>query len=294
MAQSTVGEQLRTARLAKNLDLSQIAEATKIGKFYLEALETNQIERLPGLFFYKAFVRQYAKYLGLDSSLLEQQIHSDHGEAGVSVAELRQVTKPPIDRSDALRAANSIRPDTRFMLAAAGLIAVLMGGSFVYTWLQHPAGSAGVEMAAQKPTVTITQRPASSSPYQNSAQQAASVNGVAVQQVSDNLTPNAAPDSAVTLYLSAIEPTWLSISSDGKTIYSGVLEPQQSKQLAGNSSVIIRVGNAAGLDVKWNGKAVGKLGDPKQVRTIMFTGKEFQILNPPPPPAPTQAPAPVL
>ena len=114
-----------------------------------------------------------------------------------------------------------------------------------------------------------------------------------IQQVAENLTPNAAPNSPVALSLSAVEPTWVTISSDGKTIYSGILEPQQSKSLSGNSSVVIRVGNAAGLDVKWNGKAVGKLGDQKQVRTIMFTDKEFQILKPPPP-APPVSVLPVL
>ena len=289
MAQSTVGEQLRRARLAKNLELIQIADSTKISKFYLEAIETNQIERLPGLFFYKSFVRQYAKLLELDSSSLERQINSDHGDAGVDAAELRQIAKPPIDRSPALRAANSIRPDTRFMLVAAGLIAVLMGGSFVYTWMQRPAGT--IDVAQEK---SVVQQPENASVSRLQVQQS-STSAVVVQQIADNLTPNAAPDSAVSLSLSANEPTWLTISSDGKTIYSGVLEPKQSKQLAGNTSVVIRVGNAAGLDVKWNGKAVGRLGDQKQVRTLLFTGKEFQILNQAPPPtASVPSPAPVL
>ena len=76
--------------------------------------------------------------------------------------------------------------------------------------------------------------------------------------------------------------TWITITSDGKTVYTGILEPQQSKSLSGKQKVMIKVGNAAGLEVKWNGKAVGKLGDQKQVRTIWFTDKEYQIVKPPP------------
>ena len=102
-----------------------------------------------------------------------------------------------------------------------------------------------------------------------------------LQQVSQNLTPEAGPESGVALSLSATEPTWITITSDGKTIYTGVLEARQSKSLAGRQKVTIKVGNAAGLDVKWNGKTIGKLGDARQVRTIMFTDKEFQIMKPP-------------
>jgi cytoskeleton protein RodZ len=289
MVQNSVGERLRQSRLAQKLDLTEIAESSKISKFYLEAIETDQIERLPGLFFYKAFVRQYAEFLNVDSADLIAQISSSHGEAGVTVAELRQTTKP-VTQHAALRAANDVRPDTRFMLAAAGLIVVLMGGSFVYTWMQRPSTPVDVAVAAAAGTI----RPVPQGQPGGAARPQAgfpSENPSLVQRVSENLTPNADPNSPVILSLSAVEPTWLTISSDGRTIYSGILEPLQSKQLAGNSSVVIRVGNAAGLDVKWNGKAVGKLGDPKQVRTILFTDKEFQILKPAPPPPP---PSPVL
>jgi hypothetical protein len=116
-----------------------------------------------------------------------------------------------------------------------------------------------------------------------SAVQAAASLETPVREVSDNLTPEAGPESNVSLSLSATEPTWITITSDGKTVYTGILEPQQSKSLAGRQKVMIKVGNAAGLEVRWNGKPIGKLGDAKQVRTILFTDKEFQIMKPIPP-----------
>jgi cytoskeletal protein RodZ len=269
--------------MAQNLDLSQIAEETKISKYYLEAIESNQIERLPGLFFYKAFVRQYSKLLKLDAKRLETQINAEHGAPEVSVAEIRQSRMPAIHREPALRAANSVGGDMRLVLAAAGLIAVLVGGSVVYTWMQHP--SAPVSVAESRPASPAAPKVgARGSSGQSAATLEAPGNPVSgVRQVSDNLTPEAGPESSVSLSLSATEPTWITITSDGKNVYTGILEPQQSKSLAGRQRVMIKVGNAAGLEVRWNGKPIGKLGDAKQVRTILFTDKDFQIVKPIPP-----------
>lgn len=276
MTNTTIGEQLRHARLAQNLDLSQIAEETKIGKYYLEAIEANQIERLPGLFFYKAFVRQYSKILKVDGKKLESQINAEHGTPEVTVGELRQ-SRLPMLREPALRAANTIGGDMRLVLASIGLILVLVGGSVIYTWAQRPSPTVITE---SKPVYVPASGAAADKAVKPAAVEPASEQQATVREVVDNLTPDAGPGSNVSLSLSAIEPTWITITSDGKTVYTGILEPQQSKLLAGKQNVVIKVGNAAGLEVKWNGKAIGKLGDQKQVRTILFTDKDFQIVKP--------------
>ena len=286
MTNTTIGEQLRKARIAQSRDLSQIADETKISKYYLEALEADQIERLPGVFFYKAFVRQYSQLLRLDSAKLEAQINAGHGAPEVTVNELRQ-SRIPSFRAPALRAANLVSSDMRLVFAGVGLIAVLVGGSMVYTWIQRPAPTVITESRPVYVPATVEQQAASpQTPILNAPVEPAQLASPApelIRRVSDNLTPEAGPDASVSLSLSANEAPWVTITSDGKTIYTGVLEAKQSKSLAGKTKVTIKVGNAAGLDVRWNGKAVGKLGDSKQVRTILFTDKEYQILQPPPP-----------
>src|ERR1700674_97064 len=54
------GSKLREARERRGLSLRQIANATKISMITLEALERNDIARLPGGIFSRAFVRSYA------------------------------------------------------------------------------------------------------------------------------------------------------------------------------------------------------------------------------------------
>src|SRR5882724_9178912 len=60
------GSRLRDARERRGVSLRQIANATKISMGVLEALERNDISRLPGGIFGRAFVRNYAIEVGLD------------------------------------------------------------------------------------------------------------------------------------------------------------------------------------------------------------------------------------
>ncbi|CCK82743.1 XRE-like DNA-binding protein [Lactobacillus equicursoris 66c] len=74
---SGIGEQLRTAREAKGLSISDIEKATKIQGRYLEAIENNEFDKLPGDFYVRAFIRQYAQVVGLDGKELLSQYSGD-------------------------------------------------------------------------------------------------------------------------------------------------------------------------------------------------------------------------
>jgi cytoskeletal protein RodZ len=88
-------------------------------------------------------------------------------------------------------------------------------------------------------------------------------------------------DYKVLLDIMAREATWLSVSSDGKPVFAGTLQPNQTKTIEGKQSAKLRVGNAAGLQVRLNGKLLGPLGARGQVLTVLFTPDNFQIFAPP-------------
>ena len=67
------GSKLREARERRGMSLRQIANATKISMGALEALERNQLSRLPGGIFSRAFVRSYAIEVGLDPDATIQE-----------------------------------------------------------------------------------------------------------------------------------------------------------------------------------------------------------------------------
>src|SRR5437879_4081020 len=85
------GSKLREARERKGVSLRQIANATKISASVLEALERNDISRLPRGIFSRAFVRSYATEVGLDPEATIQdfvaQFPHDSVTAGHSTSE---------------------------------------------------------------------------------------------------------------------------------------------------------------------------------------------------------------
>jgi cytoskeletal protein RodZ len=64
------GEILRAKRLDKGLSLRDVSEVIKISPSFLEAIENNNLNYLPGGFFRKTFVREYARFLDLDEEYI--------------------------------------------------------------------------------------------------------------------------------------------------------------------------------------------------------------------------------
>jgi cytoskeletal protein RodZ len=80
---SSFGDELRRERELRRISLREIAEATKINVRYLDALERNDFEHLPGGVFNRGFVRAYSQYIGVDPEdmvnayLLEERSQDD-------------------------------------------------------------------------------------------------------------------------------------------------------------------------------------------------------------------------
>ena len=62
----TLGDQLRFARLEKNLTVAQAAASLKVRPEYIVALEEEDYKKMPGGFYGKVFLKRYAYFLGLD------------------------------------------------------------------------------------------------------------------------------------------------------------------------------------------------------------------------------------
>ena len=64
---ASLGQSLREAREERNISIEEIASATKIVHRYLEALENDRLDIMPGEFFIKGIIRTYARAIGLDA-----------------------------------------------------------------------------------------------------------------------------------------------------------------------------------------------------------------------------------
>ena len=80
MAKGTFGERLKRERELREVSLEEVSKATRISERFLEALENEDWERLPGGVFGHGFVRSIARYLGLGEESLLAEYDLARGE----------------------------------------------------------------------------------------------------------------------------------------------------------------------------------------------------------------------
>jgi cytoskeleton protein RodZ len=270
--------------------MAEIAEELCITQRYLQALECDDLSNLPGTFFYKSFVKQYAAILGVPARKLQPGIDAITaieaeplpGQAlpGQGSAESRGRPSPaPVRVLDPLvEASNRYFGNRKIGVPMAALAGVLLACSGFYSWWNQPPKQARAPrdrpVAAPRAAATVGTAPASWA-------------APPAPTVDVSTTPDGVKH--VVLNLSASESTWLSITSEGKQIFSGILQPSQTKTLTASDAAQMRVGNAGGIAVRLNGKEIGPIGGRGQVRTVRFTPDNFEIVEPPPPAAPDDA-----
>ncbi len=260
--------------------MAEIAEELCITQRYLRALECDDLSNLPGTFFYKSFVKQYAAMLGVPVSKLQPGLdamtateaeaplphHSGVDAIRSSPAAVR-VLDPLVEAS------NRYFSNRKIGVPMAALAGVLLACTGFYSWWNQPPSHA----RASRSQPTAASR---------------AVAGRAAAGAAPIVDVSTTPDGVnhVVLNLSASESTWLSITnSEGKQIFSGILQASQTKTLTASDTAEMKVGNAGGIAVRLNGKEIGPLGGRGQVRTILFTPDKFEIVEQPRPAAPADS-----
>jgi cytoskeleton protein RodZ len=314
---TSVGETLRRARLQRNLELNRIADELKISASMLKAIEEERFDKLPGGVFARSFVRQYARLLELD----EDEILTELKHVLQPAPEVPEISREahvpdseiPLPRMSGWQAVGDRGARWSSSVGALVLMVIVMlACAGAYAWWQrgrHPAAArvnAPVAAQVSHPQAATSAQPAPAAPTPEPAAPPipAPAAGAARAEVPEAPSPALAkpvtppapaeaaaavsdPNAAVRVEVVAQEPSWISVRTDGQFSFSGVLEANQTHTIAANRNVLLKLGNAGGVEVHFNGKTIGSLGGKGSVRTIQFTSGGFQIV---PPEAPTPAP----
>lgn len=237
------GESLKTQRELRGVSLREMADSTKISVRFLQALEEDRLDVLPGGIYPRAFVRQYALYIGLDP------------ERTVADFLLRQ-RRPEPERRPA-------KPERRLRVRPGAVFFAVVVLVAAFLTLRRPATEDEGPPVAVAPTPTVPAVLPTDRLYPPPATKPAA---------------EPAPDSLL-LTMTAQQDCWVEARADGETIINRVLAEGESETLEARGEIVLSVGNAGGLSIRVNDRPGLPLGRSGEVRkNIVITRKSLPAL----------------
>jgi cytoskeleton protein RodZ len=292
--ESTVdfGTHLRLAREKRGLTLQQIAATTKISGRVLAALERNDISILPGGIFSRAFVRSYAREIGLDPErTVELFVASFPTESAPEAAPV-VLAEDPVEFESGRRVATTL-------LQLAGLSLVVVVAVLIYFNLrgttkpvmppegQRPATSParGAEPSPPPPAPRVGEgqaQPSADPGAPAPADVPASVlpAGAVPSATTPSAQAAAAPEPSAPLRVSLTTkgPCWISLTVDGTRAVARVVQAGERLTYPAQSEIVLNVGDAGAVALTINDVPARALGAPGTVVTTRITLDNYKAL----------------
>jgi len=243
---SPFGENLRREREMRGVALDEIAAATRISTRFLEALEKEQWDRLPGGIFNRGFVRAVAKFLGLD----EEALVSEYTMAAGDKTEMAVWSEqpPPVTRT-----ARSARPWLMVLLLAA------------------VAGAGWTAYLEYAPLVEAWRSPLSEAPRVQSPLPPPS------PQADGAGATGATPEPAkLELQVSVGAATRVTVVADGKTVLNRTMSANESQRFEATDRFEVAAENSSAVLLEMNGQAMPALGTPGEPGRLVLTRSDLK------------------
>lgn len=296
-----VGQRLKEARTEKNLSLEELQNITKIQKRYLQNVEEGNFDALPGVFYARAFVKQYAEAVGLDPEMIFEEFKHEIPST--------QKEAIPEQLSRVRRTRDEVNASTSkiFQVFPKVLVAVVIIGIAITVWTLLQKSEDNQVQEAPKPQTQSSEieknnndplKTAAKDEEKEKEEQATTENEkeeeekVAaaeeeIQQPSQalQLVETTGKNSTYTLSntdqfvveVSTTTETWLDLKNGkNKKFYSAMLNNKETDEIPNITSydfsneevAIIRLGYAANSTIKVNGQVLEIPKEPKSVQNI--------------------------
>ena len=230
--------ELRLARERLGLSLRDVADRTRIRVAILDAIENQDIERLPPAIFTRGFVKAYAREVGLDprttaadyAALVEPSTApSDH---------VRQIRPTDVGLPDRLSERERSSLVTAALIVAAGLVFVL-----VNQWTPSPP----------------------------SADNDASATAVATTGETGATRPEVPRTPNMRIDLAPRGPCWIEATADGDLVIYKLLDAGDRYAIEGYEDLVLKVGDPSALAYSINGTRGRPLGPAGRSTTVHVT-----------------------
>ncbi|MDR0842128.1 MAG: DUF4115 domain-containing protein [Acidobacteriota bacterium] len=303
-----IAAELKARRESLNLSLEQVSKDTLISLRHLESLENGRYKELPGGMYDRAFLRTYCDLLQLDSKEILRRYEDE-------VEPIPEI--PVLQPQKRLPSTTRIPPvavwSLLFLISAGGIflgrdrIAAVFSPYFtdrpghlvdtddadnLLSGLESEQSLASVDTKDLGNTVTAdtSTDTVSTSETLSTAGLAPGVETGQIPTVT-TITPAVAsvppvqaatpPLRSLRLEIVGSESCWFSVSADGAHTVSDMLQPGDTKSFTADRQLAIHIGNAGGVLLKVNGRALRPLGKTgKAVRLTIDADSLSNLIDP--------------
>ncbi len=239
-----IGKILKEARERLKKSHEEIYKETKINISQLQALEENNFTFLPETYV-KAFLKTYAKNLGLDPDDILNKYLKNQEEKRKAEEESDESSGP---------VPSSPEPTNNYLEWSLGFGAVILIFSVIFVYAKYRSydfeGSANLIKEAQ-------------------------IQGAKVEANSANQHPKSVYKetlaSPIELEVTAVEKVWLRLTIDNNKVNEYTLNPGNKLMWIAENKFEILVGNAAGIRLNFEGKEFANLGAPGEPMRLVVT-----------------------
>lgn len=278
MGQKGIGEELQAARIDKGLTLDDVQAQTKIQKRYLQAIENNQFDQLPGKFYERAFTRQYAAAVGIDADDLLERYDLVAPAENPNMEQVRvdedNVTRVGMRSEENLQKKQLVNAMPKIIMGVVALAVVIVVWALVANFAGHSKSStedshvsissSSVANSSSKTSSESSIEKSSSSEdkkkskdKKKSENKKTEISAPAIAGTTTTFEAKVPADTDRKLTLTGQNgDSWVLVKSNtGVVLYSGTVKSGVNQEFNLNSdvtSVNIQTGNANNLKVNFN------------------------------------------
>lgn len=280
---ATLGQQLKQSREEKGISLQEIAESTHISIRFLQAIENDAYDILPGGVFNRAFVRTFARHVGFDEeqavNLYQEQWQEQGGEP---------------ERGYQLGVEEFESKETSGNGLLLSFVTLIVLGSLAYAAYQYfalpvPDSGGGLMSGLNTPTPAPpsprTSTPGVTPEATVSPSSSPTPDGSPTPEATATPTPSPTPEASTgamrVRFTAPDEEVWLKVRTDDEDAKQITLKPGESREFDVNEQIILSIGRVQSLRVAINGRKmdfIKLLPNPRAITAtdVVITKDNYQ------------------
>lgn len=282
----TLGDYLKNKREAQNITLQEASQVTRIRKSILEAVENNQFDLIPPKVFAQGFIKSYATYLGLDGSEAVKRYFE-----ALDSLEPKQIPEEEVIQKNQSQPTLTLG---RILLVVIVLVAVfnlwlLMRSPETendtslknipekqpFSPVQSPSVAQQAKSGEESESLAISkgkEGPLVTEEKPIPEEQDMVVPAEEEITIPEKQSPEPSevktavnPSEEMALRIEAAEQAWMRIQLDQNEPFEALLKAGESYTVKAQNKFTLKIGNAGGVELFFNGKPLGNPGKPGEV-----------------------------